>query len=250
MPSFILDITAALPFVVWNLFIRTVTIFAPAASILDFPLFSRHIVVGLLRNPSAALAQLIETQVHLVLLYFGSLFAASLTIGYVFGVAEAMLIVRAITPEEYKRSHPFKAFWFRRFLFSLYSFFRTYLQEQVLTQFAWVTRPTFAFVRTKDRLFYGQITSYEKTKAGDMDFISLGAAMRFSREKPAECLRQGRSPLQKLHGEIFVQWADILDINIVTESAMTALRETYARKLRSRRREVPTRPAERSSYTG
>jgi hypothetical protein len=91
---------------------------------------------------------------------------------------------------------------------------KLFYYENFVSLFPWTVLKPFVFVKTKDgELFHGRFQSYEKTRDGQIDTVTIGQASRFTRRSIREALRDGEHPLRPLKGVLLIKWHEIVDIN-------------------------------------
>jgi len=155
--------------------------------------------------------------------YLGALMLVAIVNGLIYGQVERRLLVS---------KHRAGFFWSLALL--IRQIWVPFFGDQIFWFSAAAIQQTYAFVRTKDgNLFYGQIWGYSKSKTGELDGCSLVLVQRYSREKIEACVAKLKNPLRRLHGSLFLKWAEITDINFVEPHVMDSLRRKYAKQLRA-----------------
>jgi hypothetical protein len=143
--------------------------------------------------------------------------------GRLYGVVEARWTIESARdvygPVRRRIELAYQALW-RIFYFEYLSpFYRHFL------------RNAYVFARTKERLFYGQLFSYDKKPSGEIDGIYLVDVRRCMLDREDEFLGKGRNPIRRLTGPLFIRWDEIIDVNFPEPGAFERTFAEYERIL-------------------
>jgi hypothetical protein len=143
--------------------------------------------------------------------------------GRLYGVVEARWTIESAgevySPIRRRIELAYQAFW-RVFYFEYLSpFYRHFL------------RNAYVFARTKERLFYGQLFSFDKSPSGEIDGIYLVDVRRCMLDREDEFLSKGRNPIRRLTGPLFIRWDEIIDVNFPEPGAFERTFAEYERIL-------------------
>jgi hypothetical protein len=117
--------------------------------------------------------------------------------------------------------------------FGLRRLFLMFYGDNEIVFYAWVIRSSAVWIRTKERLFYGFVHSYEKDSKGEIEYVALTDAYRFSRRPVEACLADGQNPLSSFPGTLLIRWSEVVDINLTEPQSFIALHNSYAERIAS-----------------
>jgi len=124
----------------------------------------------------------------------------------------------------------------------VHDFWAVFFRAEGVMQFPWVVRPTYVYVRTTDRLYYGRVDSYDRGSDGEIAGITLNRVRRFSVKTREECLATGTAYVRRLYGSFYMKWSTIVDINVADigrPATMVRIQSAF-RKDRNRTRKPET----------
>jgi hypothetical protein len=115
-------------------------------------------------------------------------------------------------------------------------FVSTYIWHLIYAEYhvalhRWAILSPWVFVKAKEgQLLHGRFLRYDRSRNGEIEAITLSHVSRYTRLKVNEVLARGVNPISRLEGEIYIKWAEIVDINVTTPVKLSELWEQYERE--------------------